>query len=56
MKARDFSFTTDDGQVNIYVDFGKKRVSFSTEKHFIEMDLEELDELNTKIQDEYENM
>jgi hypothetical protein len=55
MKARDFSFTTDDGQVNICIDFGKKRVSFSTEKHFIEMDLEELDELNTKIQDEYEN-
>ena len=56
MKASNFSFTTDDGQVNIYIDFGKKRVSFSTEKHFIEMDLEELDELNSKIQDEYENL
>ena len=56
MKASNFSFTTDDGSIVIYVDFGKQIVSFSTEKHYIEMDIDELNELNTKIQDEYENL
>lgn len=56
MKARDFSFSTDDGSIMIYVDFGKQKVSFSTEKHYIEMSIEELNELNIKIQDEYENL
>ena len=56
MKARDFSFSTDDGRVHLYVNFENKKVSFSTENDRVEMDIEELDELNTKIQDEYEDL
>ena len=56
MKARNFSFTSDDGDMNIYVDFEKQKVTFSTEKHCIEISIDDLDELNTRIQDEYENL
>ena len=55
MKARDFSFSTDDGKVHVYVNFENEKISFSSENACVEMDIEEFTELSAKIQDEYEN-
>lgn len=52
MKASDFNFISEDGKMHIYVDFKEEKVTFSTEKCCIEISIDELNELNSTIQDE----